>query len=585
MRKTVLICVLAASVMVSAGCFGNRDKNRVEAPKEVFDPEEAFSEIPHDSFEAVWLDGGMRADDDRQIYEETYDFVLTMNRAVIPYTVSGKLIQSCEYSPSEGRWNVDRRTDDVLQEMDLSTYQWTLEESTFEYTETFMKTGPNTFETGEPDHSTGMNFTVDILAGGTDLKDEEGRTNLPGGQWTARLYIESSLYPQFKGEAAIDLIGGAYGYNDLRWIVSLGELKRVDKEKNTTDEERAAEEEQTFRMTFPTADSFELMDPDLASACTRELASSDFGNVGVDKAAAAKDKDGTVLGWVVQAYSKDSYSGDMVISAAVNRSGSIDGIEFLRLEDTPGLGMRANEAAFKDQFIGKHEDSLIVDKGGEGGDSAIDAISGATITSRAVTNAVNAVLYYVNHYIEPENMPMDTQVEMNTPDSLLPEEQDAYNKAMEVLLAISCLDYQALSEYAHPEKGILFSPDPYVDYNEDSVFTSAQIRDFGSGSKYKWGCFCTSEQLIEETAEEYFDDYVYDKDFLNSDQTSINKCYRTGNCPENAAEVFPGGVYVEFHDEGTEDLGGLDWASLKIVMEEYEGSLKVVAVVHSSYTL
>lgn len=216
---------------------------------------------------------------------------------------------------------------------------------------------------------------------------------------------------------------------------------------------------------------------------------------------------------------------------------------------------------------------------------AIDAISGATITSRAVTNAVNAVLYYVNHYIEPENMPMDTQVEMNTPDSLLLEEQDACNKAMEVLLAISCLDYQALAEYAHPEKGILFSPDPYVDYNEDSVFTLAQIRDFGSGGKYKWGCFCTSEQLIEETADEYFDDYVYNKDFLNSNQTNINKCYRTGNCPENAAEVFPGGVYVEFHEEGTEELGGLDWASLKIVMEEYEGSLKVVAVVHSIYTL
>lgn len=121
-------------------------------------------------------------------------------------------------------------------------------------------------------------------------------------------------------------------------------------------------------MTFPTADSFEMMDPDLASACSRELTSSDFGYVGVDKAAAAKDKDGTVLGWVVQAYSKDSYNGDVVISAAVNRSGSIDSIEFLRLEDTPGLGMRANEAAFKDQFIGKQEGSLIVDKGGEGGD-------------------------------------------------------------------------------------------------------------------------------------------------------------------------------------------------------------------------
>ena len=60
---------------------------------------------------------------------------------------------------------------------------------------------------------------------------------------------------------------------------------------------------------------------------------------------------------------------------------------------------------------------------------------------------------------------------------------------------------------------------------------------------------------------------------------------RTGNCPENAGELFPDGVFVEYHDPGTEEFDGLDWSSLKIVMEEYEGSLKVVAIVNSCYTL
>ena len=43
MKKVILICVLIAGVLVSAGCSGSR----VKAPKEVFAPEEAFAEIPH----------------------------------------------------------------------------------------------------------------------------------------------------------------------------------------------------------------------------------------------------------------------------------------------------------------------------------------------------------------------------------------------------------------------------------------------------------------------------------------------------------------------------------------------------------
>ena len=117
MKKGILICVLIAGVLVSTGCSGSR----VKAPERVFEPEEAFLEIPHSSFEAEWLEGGMK-DEDGHVYEEVYDFVLAMDRAVIPYTVSGKLIQTCEYNPSEGSWNVERRTEDVTQEMDLTKY-------------------------------------------------------------------------------------------------------------------------------------------------------------------------------------------------------------------------------------------------------------------------------------------------------------------------------------------------------------------------------------------------------------------------------------------------------------------------------
>lgn len=390
MKKIVLICVLIASVAVFAGCSGYDEGKHVEMPKELFDPREAFSEIPHDSFSAVWLEGGM-ADENSElmVYEETYDFELAMETAVIPYTVSGKLVQTCEYSPSEGRWNVERRIDDAIQEMDLSVYQWMLEESLFDYTEIFVKTGTNTFAAGKDDI-----FTVDILSGGANLKDENGKTSLPGGQWTARLYIESPSYPGFRGEAAIDLIGGSYGYNDNRWIVPISELKRVEKDRNMTDEDRTKEEHETFSRTFPSAASFEVMDSELASECGRQLSLLEFGNVGVDKAAVAKDSAGETIGWVVQAYSKDGFGGDVVVSVAIKKDGSIGSVEFLLLQETAGLGQKAEEDEFKGQFEGKNANVLTVTTSGNAGDSEINAISGATITSDAVTNAVNAALYY-----------------------------------------------------------------------------------------------------------------------------------------------------------------------------------------------
>ena len=59
--------------------------------------------------------------------------------------------------------------------------------------------------------------------------------------------------------------------------------------------------------------------------------------------------------------------------------------------------LKAKQADFRDQYVGKNADSLTVTKTGASEDNEIDAISGATVTSNAVTNAVNAALYYLHN--------------------------------------------------------------------------------------------------------------------------------------------------------------------------------------------
>lgn len=161
----------------------------------------------------------------------------------------------------------------------------------------------------------------------------------------------------------------------------------------------------------------------------------------------------------------------------------------------------------------------------------------------------------------------------------------AFKTAMDVLAAIKDLDYQLLAKYAHSEKGIIFSSDAFVNYDEDPVFKAEQIKEFNPDTVYKWGYYEASEIPLELTVNEYFNLNVYSKDFIHCRQVGINSIIRSGNCPENVAEMFPSGIFIEFHDEGTKEFDQLDWASLKIVLEKYNGTFKVVAIISSNYTL
>lgn len=158
---------------------------------------------------------------------------------------------------------------------------------------------------------------------------------------------------------------------------------------------------EAYKAVFPEAADFESDDAMTAAieTCNTDLLTQDFGNVGVNNALKAVDGSGTVLGYVITSHSDDSYGGTVELSVGISADGSINGVEFLAISDTPGLGLKAKEPAFKGQYTGKNAESLTVTKNGNAGDAEINAISGATITSSATTNAVNAALFYVHNYI------------------------------------------------------------------------------------------------------------------------------------------------------------------------------------------
>ena len=93
------------------------------------------------------------------------------------------------------------------------------------------------------------------------------------------------------------------------------------------------------------------------------------------------------------------YGGDIKISVGILSDGTVKGIEMLEISETAGLGMKADEDEFKNQFKDKQVEKFSYTKSGEDGDDKIDALSGATITTNAVTNAVDSALVYFQNVL------------------------------------------------------------------------------------------------------------------------------------------------------------------------------------------
>ena len=116
-------------------------------------------------------------------------------------------------------------------------------------------------------------------------------------------------------------------------------------------------------------------------------------NATIDEVCTAGD-----AGYVITTTDKDGFGGNIQITVGIKKDGTINGVSILSISETAGLGMKATEPSFYNQYVNKQADKFVVSKDGGDGEQ-IDALSGATITSRAVTGAVNAALgYYQNAF-------------------------------------------------------------------------------------------------------------------------------------------------------------------------------------------
>ena len=120
-----------------------------------------------------------------------------------------------------------------------------------------------------------------------------------------------------------------------------------------------------------------------------------YGNVTIQSAAVGTDAAGNVVGYAISVANADSFDGGLALVVGIRADGTVNRIAFTELHETPGMGMRCGEPEFMDQFAGVPVELFVLNKGGASGEpGVIDSVSGASVTSGAVVDAVNAALRF-----------------------------------------------------------------------------------------------------------------------------------------------------------------------------------------------
>lgn len=176
-----------------------------------------------------------------------------------------------------------------------------------------------------------------------------------------------------------------------------------------------------------------------------------------------------------------------------------------------------------------------------------------------------------------------------TPSGTQPPKDNAalLNAGSAVLLALQNGDIEALAGIVHPERGVTFTPYSTVDPISNLTFLPDQLTEAASNrTQYVWGTAQGSGEPIKLSLNDYLERYVYNANYVSAPIIGIDYIISSGNSLENVGEVYSDARFLEYYFPGLEpSYSGLDWCALKTVFEWYDGQYRLIALIHSEWTI
>lgn len=162
------------------------------------------------------------------------------------------------------------------------------------------------------------------------------------------------------------------------------------------------------------------------------------------------------------------------------------------------------------------------------------------------------------------------------------------SQASRVVELLKQHDLRGLSQLVHPVKGIRFSPYAFLDRKINISFVPATLPGaLRETRKRVWGTYDGSGAPIRLTFAEYYQRFVYDRDFAAATKIFYNEePIARGNTRDNSFEEYPNAIIVEYYMPGVRpEQEGMDWASLRLVFEQHRAAWYLVHVIHDQWTI
>lgn len=213
-------------------------------------------------------------------------------------------------------------------------------------------------------------------------------------------------------------------------------------------------------------------------------------------------------------------------------------------------------------------------------------------TDQAAYESIIASMEEEIYDLEARNQELEEALsEVETSDESEMEDREDLDEvflimAIEVVEDIKNKDFNAISNYVD-EEGLLFSPYGYINKDSDVILSQEEVENLEDDRQEReWGAYDGTGEPIILTFDEYYDEFIYDQDFLNAEIIGNNLRIGQGNTLENIHEVFEDVRFVEFHFSGfDEEFDGMDWVSLRLAFTPDGDSWNLIAIVHDQWTI
>jgi len=215
------------------------------------------------------------------------------------------------------------------------------------------------------------------------------------------------------------------------------------------------------------------------------------------------------------------------------------------------------------------------------------------VNSLTELSTINSVQFWIEGKVVDKlaHFPIDKPFERDESINgcIIDENDSAVIRALSdgIMLVLKDKNIDLLKNYVHPFEGLRFSPYVNTNFEENLVLSKDNLLNaWNNNLIYNFGSYDGSGFPIDMTFKDYYDKFVYERDFSLSNNVTINNDVNGYLLNPRLTALYPGfNITRHYLDGENPDYGGIDWKSLNLVYQKYNNQWYLVSIIHDQWTI